>query len=206
MVLAGSVCLVVAVVQFFVAMVVEQALTPGYSDFGNTISDLGIEHYSWIFNTSVILLGVLAFIGLVLLIRAFPARPLAYIGEFFLLVGVIGAIGVGLFNENSTAMGGNAHDFFSIVTFLDANLGLLMIGTGMYRDQTWGKYAFVSALWGAITTVLLAFYVYFILTNGSFFGLGEGGLERLVCFPVMIWAMLVGLAILMKWIPAESGD
>jgi len=136
---AGSVSLIAGVAQFFVAMGVEQALRPGYSDFGNYISDLGVGPYSGIFNTSVILLGVFAFIGILILVRVFPARPLAHVGEFFLLVGVLGAIGVGLFPENSTAMGGNAHDFFSVVTFLDANLGLLIIGLSMHRDRAWGQ-------------------------------------------------------------------
>jgi len=48
--------------------------------------------------------------------------------------------------------------------------------------------------------VVLAFYVYFNVTNGDFFGMGAGTMERIVSFPVMIWALLVGLAILAGWI------
>jgi hypothetical membrane protein len=177
-------------------MAVEQALRPGYSDFSNTISDLGVGAYSGIFNTSVMLLGIIAFVGILVLVRIFPAKPLTYVGEILLLVGVLGAVGVGLFPEPSPALGGNAHDFFSIVTFLDANVGFLIIGITMYGDKIWDRYANITTVLGAISTVALAFYVYFFLGNGWYFGIGMGGLERIVAFPVMIWAIWIGLTVL----------
>ncbi len=183
-------------VQLFVAMAVEQSLRPGYSDFGNTISDLGVGPYSWIFNTSVILLGVFGFLGVLFLSQVFPRRRLAWVAEGFLLVGTLGAVAVGLFPEPSTALWGQAHDAASVITFLDANLGLFLMGLAMFRDGTWGKYASLTTFLGAFSTIALAFYISNFLSHGNYLGLGEGGLERVVAFPVLIWAIVVGVIIL----------
>jgi len=206
----GAILILLASLQFFLAMAVEQALRPGYSDFGNTISDLGVNangwSYDWIFNTSIIALGVMAITAIFLLYRCFPRGLVAYLGEALIVVGCGGAIAVGIFTETYPfhAYGLSAHDYASVVTFLFANVGLTVFGVAMYRHAVWDRYWIVTFLLGLGSTVALAFYIANFLTAGSFLGLGEGGLERVVAFPVLIWAILVGWASYDRWRMAVS--
>ncbi|MDE1820454.1 MAG: DUF998 domain-containing protein [Euryarchaeota archaeon] len=209
----GALALVVGGVQFFIAMAVEQALRPGYLAVGpgsNTISDLGVNGnhvfngtsyywgYDWIFNGSVMVLGILAVFGIVALYQVFPRNGRTYPAAWLLTLGSLGAVCIGIFTESSTAMGGQAHDFFSVWTFGWANLGLTAMGIAMWGDRSWGRYALVTLGLGVLSVVALAFYIQNILTHGAFFGLGEGGLERVVAFPVLLWAIAVGLLALYR--------
>lgn len=191
--------LMVATAQFFVAMAVEADLRPGYSDTANTISDLGVNingwSYAWIFDSSIILLGILTFLAVLLLIPIFPRRKLATLAEVFLLIGISGAVAVGIFTE-STYPQYYAHDIASVVTFLFANVGLLLIGVAMYRDPVWDFHALLTILLGLVATVSLADYIASWLAGGGYLGLSEGGLERVVAFPVLIWAFIMGYVIL----------
>jgi hypothetical membrane protein len=196
----GGMLLAVASLQFFVIMFVEQALRPGYSDSANTISDLGVNIQGWgydyLFNTSVVLLGILAVASLLLIRPALPDGALTDGGLFLLLVGIAGAIAVGLFPETSTALWGHAHDAASVVTFTGANLGLTVLGLAMFGKPWWERYAWISTFLGLFSTVALAFYIQNFLAHGSFLGLGEGGLERVVAFPVLLWAVGIGIVVL----------
>lgn len=193
--------LMLATSQFFVVMAVEADLRPGYSDYYNTISDLGVNiegwSYDWMFNSSIIILGILTFAAILLLLPIFPARRLATLAESFLLVGICGAISVGIFNEQVLPQY-HAHDIASIVTFVFANFGLLFMGLAMRRDKVWDFHATLTILLGLVATVSLADYVVSWLVKGGFFGLQEGGLERFVTFPVLIWAFIMGYQIV-QW-------
>lgn len=200
---SGALLLAIASLQFFLAQAVEQALRPGYSDSTNTISDLGVNiegwGYAWIFNTSIIALGLAAIVGVLLVYPVFPRRRLTTVGAGLVVLGAVGAIGVGVFTEQVAAFGtkaGTFHDLFSVWTFLFANVGLLVLGLGMFGRPVWGRYALLTTVLGVLSTVALGFYVENWLTKGNYFGLGEGGLERIVAFPVLVWAVLVGWIIL----------
>lgn len=193
--------LMVATAQFFVAMAVEADLRPGYSDSANTISDLGVNingwSYAWIFNSSIILLGILTFVAVLLLIPIFPRRRLATLAEVFLMIGIAGAIAVGIFTEQTYPQY-HAHDIASIVTFLFANFGLLFMGIAMFRDPVWDFHAPLTLILGLVAVLSLADYVASWLAKSGYLGLGEGGLERVVAFPVLIWAFVMGYRIL-EW-------
>lgn len=183
--------LIFAPVQFFVAMFVEQALRPGYSDSANTISDLGVNNarygwqYAWMFDSSIILLGVLAIVCILLLPQAFPRRRLTYAGVILLVLGSAGAISVGVFTESYPfhAYGLSAHDYASVVTFVFANLGLTVMGLALRRYEVWHRYWIATFLLGLVSTVALAFYLYYevhAMVPHRYLGLGEGGLERVL--------------------------
>ena len=61
----------IAVTQFVLGVIVSEALYPDYSVSENYISDLGVGPSSMIFNSSIILLGLLLVIGAYFLHRAF---------------------------------------------------------------------------------------------------------------------------------------
>lgn len=190
-----------AVSQFVVVMAVEADLRPGYSDTYNTISDLGVNingwSYAWMFDSSIVLLGILATIALLWLLPIFPVRRLATFAQAFLLVGIAGAIAVGIFNEQVLPQY-YAHDIASVVCFLFANVGLLLIGLSMRKDRVWDFHSTFTILLGLVATLALADYVASWLMKGGYLGLQEGGLERVVAFPVLIWAFIIGYQIV-QW-------
>jgi hypothetical membrane protein len=203
--LTGAWLVVVGSAQFFVAMAVEQALRPGYFDVGigsNTISDLGVNihgwGYDWIFNGSVMALGIMGCLGIALLYPVFPKNGRTYPAAYLLGLGCLGAICIGIFTESSTAMNGDAHDFFSVWTFGFANIGLLAMGIAMWGDREWGRQALLTTALGALSVVALAIYIQNELSKGTYLGLGEGGLERVVAFPVLLWVIYVGALVLMR--------
>jgi hypothetical membrane protein len=189
---AGGV-LLFASLQFIVAMIVCQLKYPGYSDISNYISDLGGAHSPWalVFDGSVILLGLLTLLGTFLLFSAFNHRLSRTLGLGFLVIAGIGAIGVGVFPETSTAIGGHAHEIFSDVAFIGSGLALVILPGAMLRDTRWDGYRAFTLLLGVITLVAI------VLFSTSTWGpLGPGGMERVIVAPILLWAIVVGIHLL----------
>lgn len=203
--MTGGLLLVFASVQFIIAMIVEQALRPGYSDSANTISDLGVNingwSYDWIFNSSIILLGILAILAIFILVPCFPRSIVAYLGEALLIIGSAGAVSVGIFSESYPfhAYGLSAHDYASVVTFVFANIGMMIFGVALRNHKVFDPYWLFTTLLGVFATVATLCYLYFEVTTKWYFGLGEGGLERFVASPVLIWAIVVGWVTYRYW-------
>src|SRR3990170_6712189 len=86
----------IASTQFVLSLIVAEALYPGYSIFGNYMSDLGIGPSSAIFNSSIFLLGLLTIIGAYFLPRNINFRALTVL----LALMAIGAMGAGVFTKN----------------------------------------------------------------------------------------------------------
>ncbi|MCI4318392.1 MAG: DUF998 domain-containing protein, partial [Thermoplasmata archaeon] len=120
-------------------MIVVQWKYPGYSDFGNYVSDLGSSNspWAWLFNDSIRILGLLTLGGAYLLFRAFPRRTSSRLGVALLMMAGVGAIGVGTFPEGSPELGGGIHSLVSLVTFLGSALSLIVLSLAMLRDTRW---------------------------------------------------------------------
>jgi hypothetical membrane protein len=173
----------VASVQFTIAVTVAEAFYPGYSISQNYISDLGatcrttcqiLEPTSTIFNSSVIILGALLIVGAYFIKRAFHGRILP------ILIGLTGsgAIGVGVFPETA----GMAHHIFSLIAFVFAGLSAL----AAYRLEK-PPLSYLSALLGVMTLGALGLYI-----SNIFLGLGPGGMERMIVYPSLAWAIGFG--------------
>ena len=170
----------VASAQFIMAVVVAEALYPNYSISQNYISDLGatcratchiIQPTSIIFNSSVLLLGVLAIVGAYSIWRGFHSRLLSVL----IVMAGLGAIGVGLSPETA----GVIHSVVSLITFVFAGLSAI----ASYRLMR-APLSFFSILLGALTLGALALYI-----PNIFLGLGPGGMERMVVYPALIWTI-----------------
>lgn len=157
----------------------------GYSVSSNAISDLGatcpdsggacyIPPSALLFDTSVALMGVLLIVGAYFLYRAFHWKPVsAMIG----LVG-IGALGVGVFPETA----GSIHGIFADVAFLFAGLSAIVSA----RFQRKPLFYF-SIILGFVTLGAILLY------RGEYYlGLGLGGMERMVVYPVLLWGLGFG--------------
>jgi len=171
--LAGS-ALFVGTVQFLLALIVAGALYPGYSVADNTISDLGVGPSALIFNSSVFLLGVMIVVAAYLIQCAFRSKLFFVL---FVLTG-IGAMGVGLFPESVPPF----HKIASLIVFLFGGLSAI----ASYKLQK-PPLSYFAVLLGVMTLAALALY-----GLGTYLGLGKGGVERMIVYPVLLWGVGFG--------------
>jgi len=115
--------ILVGVSQFLLFFIISEILYPNYSVKYNYISDLGVGKTAIIFNTSIVIMGILVIIASILLRANYS--PLVF------LVG-LGAALVGIFPENT----GLPHLIASLITFLFGGIGALV--TSIKRNYFWG--------------------------------------------------------------------
>ncbi|MFP3172082.1 MAG: DUF998 domain-containing protein [Acidilobus sp.] len=170
----------VGAAQFLILMIVAEAIYPGYSVSQNYISDLGNPRlapstpHATIFNTSIILLGLLLIIGGSIL--AYKERGVTgrLLGVLVAISG-LGAAGVGFFPEGSPY---DLHVISSLIVFLFASLA--SYPASLYRGHR-------SPLWGALGTIGLVALALYIAKD--YMGLGWGGMERMIVYPNLTWAL-----------------
>jgi len=166
--------MLIGIGQFLLLMQVTQYLYPGYSVSENYISDLGVGPSAAIFNGSIIILGVLGMIAVVLLYKS----GIDKVFSALLFLASMGAAGVGLFPENM----GILHTIPSFITFFFAGISSLY----SYRvDEEYSRY--IWPILGIISLLALALFA-----SKNYLGLGKGGMERLIVYPVFIW--LIGIS------------
>jgi hypothetical membrane protein len=90
----------------------------------------------------------------------------------------IGTIGIGLFPEST----GIVHDIFTLIAFLFAGLAGLVAARLAKKP-----FFYFSIVLGISTLIALFFYV-----GGLDLGLGPGGMERIVIYPVLLLAVGFG--------------
>lgn len=186
----GGVLIAIGVVQFVLAMGWVQTRYTGYSVLTNYISDLGNTSTSplhLVFNVSIILLGILAFLGILLGWGGFPRGGPRVVGLFLLLVASVAAILVGVFPENVNP---SVHDIVSLLVFLPGGLALVVLSRGMRTGTHWASVQVLSVVLGAITLLSLAYYVPTQALNTTY---DPGLIERLIVFPILIWGFVAGI-------------
>jgi hypothetical membrane protein len=182
----AGVAVFVGTVQFGIFLVISEVLysgygTNGYSMYANYVSDLGancpssgacyIPPSALVYNTSVTLLGLLVLLGAYFLQKAFHWTP----GTAMVVGTAVGAIGVGVFPETA----GIIHGIFSLVVFLFAGLNALVNARLQKKPML-----YFSVILGLGTLAALVLYV-----GGNYLGLGAGGMERMVVYPVLLWGV-----------------
>ena len=166
---AAGLLIFIGVAEFLLLMLIAEALYPGYSVSRNYISDLGVGPTAVLFNSSIIIMGILLIIAAVLvwgLSRVF-AITIALTG--------IGAAGVGIFPETIHPF----HLIFALIAFLFASISsypTIRISRGP------GK-----VLWPILGTIGLIALLLFI--GHVYLGLGPGGMERMIVYPNLVWAL-----------------
>lgn len=184
---AGSL-FVIAVAEFFLGMLFSEALYPGYSISSDTISHLGsmicsagVCHFQQpsadIFNTSVTLLGVLILVASLLGLKEKRAIQVA------LIIAGLGAMGVGLtLALHSSPL---LHSLVSLVTFVAAGISAIL------SYSVLSKYLSIISIVLGVVSLLATISFSF----GIFAGLGIGGMERLIVYPVLIWGIVFGASL-----------
>jgi hypothetical membrane protein len=171
--------LFVGTVQFAIFLTVAEEVYPGYSVSANYISDLGVgTAAAGIFNTSIVILGLTILGTSWFIFRGFKDMILMAV----VALAGIGAIGVGIFTE---AFGG-IHSIVSLITFIFAGLSAILA----FR-VTKSPFRFLSVVLGIVSLVALGLFI-----AGQDAGLGVGGMERMIVWPVLTWAIGFGAYLL----------
>jgi hypothetical membrane protein len=174
----------IAASQFILGLIVTEALYPGYSISTNYISDLGIGPSLIVFNVSVFLVGLLSIIGIYFLYRAFQSKVMTIL----FIIAALSSMGVGIFTENSEPM----HMLASFFVFLFSGLSSIF----SYKLT---KYPFniIVILLGVMSLLALILYI-----GNIYFGLGVGGMERMIVYPILIW--MIGFSGFLIALPDKS--
>jgi len=167
--------LFVGIAQFaIIGLTVAESVYPGYSVSINYISDLGVGPAALVFDPSIILVGVAVLATAWFLLRAFKDRLVSVVVA---LAGV-GAIAVGVFTEAF----GVIHSLVSLWTFIFIALSAIL-AMRIVRPP----FQYVSILLGLLSYAALGLYV-----STTYLGLGPGGMERMIVWPVLVWGLAFG--------------
>jgi hypothetical membrane protein len=179
-----GVFLFIGAAQFVLGLLIAEFLYPGYNASANYISDLGATCHdksciiyqpsAYIFNTSIFIFGCIVFFVSYFIWREFQN---CMISPLFTITGM-GMIGVGLFPETA----GIFHTIASFITFFFG--GLSAIGTYKLANP---PFAYLSVIMGMISLIVLALF-----GSKIFLGLGPGGMERMIAYPLLIWVLGLG--------------
>ncbi|MDE1869082.1 MAG: DUF998 domain-containing protein [Candidatus Micrarchaeota archaeon] len=179
--IAGTILALAAII--IVASVISAQLRyPGYNLENNYISDLGVGSTAPIFNTAMVIFGLLVVSASVFLHIA----RYRHVALAITLIG-IGGIGVGVFPETT----GIYHIISATVTFLSAAVAALFF----YRiyEKPLAYYSLVAGLVGV--SVVILFVVNLALGTSFTFGIGKGGIEEILFYNEIIWAFVAGYKI-----------
>jgi len=166
----AGVLLFIGAAWFLMGIVVSEVLYSGYR-VTQMISDLGVGSTAPVFNSSIIVFGIL------LIATAYLLRKEGtdiWFSALMVLIG-IGAAGVGIFPETT----GTPHVISALIVFICG--GVIAVVSFRVFPAPW---AWFSAALGIIT---LAAFI--LLASKCYLGLGAGGMERMVAYPVLFWAL-----------------
>lgn len=181
----AGIFLLIAALQFFMAINLAETQFPGYSSTTDTLSHLGgaippIEPSATIFNVSVILLGVLSLASVYLILKSGGCR----LFSSCLAISAVGAVGVGLFPSYT----GSFHMFFAILTFIFGSLTVLF----SYRLGLNIPMVIVSIFTGFTSLTIIISALLWGLNNPIIIYLGLGGAERFVVYPILFYLLAMG--------------
>ncbi len=180
----AGILIFVGVIEFAFFFVLSEVYYPGYSVSLNLISDLGatcrgdvcnfVQPTSTLFNTSITILGLLFLGSSFYFWKGFRSRLLTIFG----ILAALGATGVGVFNESF----GSIHGLFSLLTFLSIG-GFAVLAYRAARPPM----SYFSLVAGVMTLVAVVLF-----SSGTYLGLGAGGMERMIVYPVLLWSIGLG--------------
>lgn len=152
---------------------VAEFLYPSYSVSQNYISDLGVgpEPSQGIFSFALIGFGAMVLMAAAL-IRIEDKGNLLWL--FFGLSG-LGALGVGVFNENNVV----PHTTFALLAFVFGNLAAIYSFKRLESPFSW-----MSIILG-----LLGLSALVLMVSGNYLDIGVGGMERIVFYSGIFWAL-----------------
>lgn len=183
----GGALLMVAGSAILLGIVTAEALYPApYSTHRNTVSDLAAmrphnlvrEPSAAIFNTTMIVTGLMLIVAAYCLHRALRQWTVTVPAALM----AAGILGVGIFPGTHMT----AHQWLAMLAFTAASVTVLLSCTVLR-----GPLRYLSAVLGVVALASLVVAVFF-LDWAPAASLGEGGLERLIAYPVVLWMVSFG--------------
>ena len=185
-----ALCGIIAPILFWFMVIVESLLRPGYSQFYNFVSDLGVGPLAILQNINFIIFGLLT-IGLGLGLRmGLPiqqGRTLKW-GVWFVLIFALGVLFAGIFPENYLSQ--VPHNIVSSTAFVAIIVAQLLIWQGLKREDNsiWGNYSKYSLVSGLLSLVLVI-WLKVAMTYGIYPGLSQ----RAFLLVPWIWIGITGI-------------
>ncbi len=155
------------------ALLLGEALRSGYSMHADSISSLGIGTNGEIFYYSILIMGALVIISAIILLSG--KRKEAWQATL-ILVGV-GAFGVGIFPYLVDYP--SLHSVFAFLAFIFGGITAILFVTHKGTPLR-----VISPLVGILVLVSI-----FLYATGRLYGLGGGGMERMIVYPTLFWAL-----------------
>lgn len=183
-------CGIIAPILFWFMVMVESILRPGYSQFYNFVSDLGVGPLAIIQNANFIVFGLLSF-GLALgLLGGLPTsqgRSLKA-GVCFVIIFSLGVLLAGVFPENYLSQG--PHNIVSSTAFISIIAAQMLIWHGLKSEDSviWGRYKSYSLISGVLSIILVI-----LLKVAITFGIYPGLAQRAFLIVPWIWIGITGL-------------
>ena len=184
-----ALCGIVAPPFFALMVAVESLLRPGYSQFSNVISDLGVGEHAILQDINFWMFGILVFLLALGLSRALPRTQaiFATMSVFAWLVFV-----AGFFPDSPYPYPGNVHNAVAIIAFLSIIASQFLMWRRLHASigeerTVWHRYGTYSLLSGILSII-------FFLTFGNAPTSPIAGLtQRLFIAVVWSWIEVVAL-------------
>lgn len=197
----GGLLLASAGAAVLMAIITAEALYPApFNTADNTISDLGatippnsviLQPSATIFDVSMIVAGLMIVAGAFFVHRAFARKavtiPLALFG--------IGALGVGVFPGNHLA----PHQLFAMTAFISGGVAAVLAARVLVAPLRQ-----MSVVIGVISLVSFILAM-FMLEWAPVAELGEGGIERWIVYPAVLWLTVFGGALMGTGVSGQDG-
>ena len=108
-----------------------------------------------------------------LLYKVFKSKALSIL----LFLTGFGATGVGVFPEGSPL---HLHTIMSAITFIFAGVTAITAYKFTPKPISW-----ISVILGIFSLTALGLFA-----SGNYLGIGHGGMERMIVYPVLLWALI----------------
>jgi len=154
--------------------------SPWFSWKENALSDLGVDGIAAIlFNSSLIVGGLLSLIFAMGLRKIMMGRTLGHIGTLILILASANLCAIGVFPETSGAL----HFYVSVAFFTWLPISLFFIGAAMMQESSEEKLGLFTVLVGVVAVT-----VWMVPWGG-----GVAIPEMLASLPASVWSIVFGI-------------
>ena len=146
--LCGMICPILSL--SFIALAI--AYTPQFNWFTWALSDLGVHKAAFIFNSGLIIGGILATMFAVGLMQILRKQILGFVGAFTLVLSSINLCAIGVFPEST----GRIHSYVSLAFFTLLAISVFLIGTSLIREPSQrylGLFAILTVVVGSVAAL-----------------------------------------------------
>ena len=193
---------IIAPIFFVVVFTIAGFLHPGYSAFGQMISNLGAEQpFSWLQDANFFISGLL----LIAFAIGFYQSMLSFISHIRLMVSsiLLGLVGAGLANEaffvtdlpnQATTLHGALHIVGFLVLFLSLIIALILIGRQLLKFPAWRVLGWYSIATSLVTLALILLFFFIGDQIPHYVGL----LNRVFVIVALTWYVVMGWRLLRR--------